>query len=180
MPFCNECGKEVLINARFCNHCGIDRQRELPTLPGKADKEPEKGTFCPVCGKRSSDTSLYCMWCGHGLSKRPDDEKLYCPACCSRNNAEAKFCKSCGFNLIEHFDEEVNEKLRVNLQESREYLSKYESWLWQITRFFLESYANFDSDGNAFTLRKNPFPNEKIHPGPYKEKKILKMQIYTE
>jgi len=45
--------------------------------------------------------------------------------------------------LLETFDEEVHEKLRVNLRESHEYLNKYENWLWQITRFYLDSYARF-------------------------------------
>jgi ERCC4-related helicase len=70
--------------------------------------------------------------------------------------------------LLENFDEEVNEKLRVNLQESKAYLSRYEDWLWQITRFFLEPYACFDSVDHSFTLNQNPFPNENIYPGLYK------------
>lgn len=32
-------------------------------------------------------------------------------------------------NLLENFDEEVHEKLRINLKESKEYLSKYEALL---------------------------------------------------
>jgi len=32
--------------------------------------------------------------------------------------------------LLENFDEEVHEKLRVNLQESSEVLNKYDNWLW--------------------------------------------------
>ena len=71
-------------------------------------------------------------------------------------------------NLLENFDEEVHEKLRINLQESKEYLSRYENWLWQITKYYLEPYADFVADGYSFTLRKNPFIEEKIHPGPYR------------
>lgn len=69
--------------------------------------------------------------------------------------------------LLENFDEEVHEKLRVNLKESKEYLNKYEDWLWQITKYYLESYADFSPDGYSFTLRKNPFENERIIPGSY-------------
>ena len=71
-------------------------------------------------------------------------------------------------NLLETFDEEVHEKLRVNLLESRQHLSKYENWLWQITRYYLEPHARFDDNGYAFTLIQNPFPDEKIHAGPYR------------
>ncbi len=70
--------------------------------------------------------------------------------------------------LLENFDEEVHEKLRVSLRESKEYLTRYENWLWQITKYYLEPYADFVADEYSFTLRENPFAGEKIHPGPYR------------
>jgi ERCC4-related helicase len=70
--------------------------------------------------------------------------------------------------LLENFDEEVHEKLRINLQESKEYLSKYEQWLWTITKFFLGDNAEFNADEHSFMLKHNPFPNTVIHPGPYR------------
>lgn len=73
--------------------------------------------------------------------------------------------------LLENFDEEVHEKLRVNLKESSEVLGKYDAWLWQLTRFFLAPYAKFDDGLNGFTLIDNPFPEEQIHRGPYRSGK---------
>lgn len=70
--------------------------------------------------------------------------------------------------LLENFDEEVHEKLRINLQESKEYLSRYEKWLWDITKFYLKDDADFAPDEHSFTLIRNPFPNGKIHSGPYR------------
>lgn len=70
--------------------------------------------------------------------------------------------------LLENFDEEVHEKLRINLEESKAYLSKYENWLWSITRFYLGSDADFASDEHSFSLKRNPFPDTQIHPGPYR------------
>ncbi|MCA0235869.1 MAG: DEAD/DEAH box helicase family protein [Bacteroidetes bacterium] len=71
--------------------------------------------------------------------------------------------------LLENFDEEVHEKLKINLQESREYLSKYENLLWDITRFYLNGDAIFaTADEHSFRLINNPFPGTKIHPGPYR------------
>ena len=70
--------------------------------------------------------------------------------------------------LLENFDEEVHEKLRINLQESKEYLSRYEKWLWDITKFYLKDDADFAPDEHSFTLNRNPFPNRKIHQGPYR------------
>lgn len=70
--------------------------------------------------------------------------------------------------LLENFDEEVHEKLRVNLRQSSEVLDRYESWLWQITRHTLASDAEFDDDHHGFVLKRNPFPEEHIHSGPYR------------
>ncbi|MCC6543849.1 MAG: DEAD/DEAH box helicase family protein [Nitrospirae bacterium] len=82
-------------------------------------------------------------------------------------------------NLLENFDEEVHEKLRMNLEESREYISKYENWLWELTKYYLEPYADFADNGHSFTLRQNPFPGEVIHPGPYRiGKNIEDANIY--
>jgi ERCC4-related helicase len=70
--------------------------------------------------------------------------------------------------LLENFDEEVHEKLKVNLRESKEYLSRYESRLWDLTRYYLSPYADFAADDHSFMLRQNPFSMEPIHPGPYR------------
>ena len=71
--------------------------------------------------------------------------------------------------LLENFDEEVHEKLRLRQRASAEYLDRYENWLWQLTRWYLAPYAQFAADGsNAFTLLRNPFPDEPLHMGPYR------------
>lgn len=69
--------------------------------------------------------------------------------------------------LLENFDEDVHKKLRFNLEKGKEYLNQYEQWLWAITKFFLEGYAEFNNSEDSFTLTDNPFPSEKIHRGPY-------------
>lgn len=70
--------------------------------------------------------------------------------------------------LLENFDEEVHEKLKINLQQSSDYLSKFENWLWQLTKYYLQPYATFDHSINSFHLNQNPFANEPINKGPYK------------
>jgi ERCC4-related helicase len=70
--------------------------------------------------------------------------------------------------LLENFDEEVHEKLRINLQKSSDYLSKFESWLWLLTKYYLKPYATFSDSENSFYLNQNPFEGENIHKGPYK------------
>lgn len=69
--------------------------------------------------------------------------------------------------LLENIDEEVREKLKVNDRFSRNYLNHFELRLWEVTRFFLKEYAAFTQKEFTFTLTRNPFPGETIHPGPY-------------
>lgn len=59
--------------------------------------------------------------------------------------------------LLENFDEEVHEKLRVNLKESTEYLNKYDNWLWELTKYALRQHAEFNADETAFLLKESPF-----------------------
>ncbi|MBV6881941.1 SNF2-related protein [Epilithonimonas ginsengisoli] len=68
--------------------------------------------------------------------------------------------------LLENFDEEVREKLKYNLSETRKHLSRFEDNLWKVTQYYLKDYANFTTD-YSFTLTANPFPKELIHAGPY-------------
>jgi hypothetical protein len=57
--------------------------------------------------------------------------------------------------LLVNFDEEVHEKLRINLAESREYISKYESLLWKLTQYTLEEDAEFDEGNLTFKISKS-------------------------
>jgi len=72
-------------------------------------------------------------------------------------------------NLLEHFDEEVHEKLRVNLVESRDYLSKYEVLLWDLTKYYLKDHADFPADSYSFMLKSKCFEDlPDISLGPYR------------
>lgn len=68
--------------------------------------------------------------------------------------------------LLEHFDEEVKEKLKSNLLETKKHLNTFEEKLWKTTQYYLNGFAEFSED-YSFRLIKNPFPNENIHSGPY-------------
>jgi hypothetical protein len=54
------------------------------------------------------------------------------------------------------------------MQESKEYITRYENWLWEITRFHLKEKGIFSNHEYSFTLNQNPFPDILIHSGPYK------------
>lgn len=69
--------------------------------------------------------------------------------------------------LLENFDEEVHEKLRVNLRNSECYLNRYEQMLMALTQHELAEHAQF-VDGTSFTLLQNPYDREtKIPLGRY-------------
>jgi len=72
--------------------------------------------------------------------------------------------------LLDNFDQEVVEKVRVD---SRNILDRFNEQLWQLTRHLLAQFAGFDGDGFSFMLNSNPFPGEKIHPGPYRMGKVV-------
>lgn len=56
--------------------------------------------------------------------------------------------------LLENFDEEVQEKLRINAESSRSTLNRYEHMLMDVTQAELADCADFDDDG--FNLQKLP------------------------
>lgn len=70
--------------------------------------------------------------------------------------------------LLENFDEEVHEKLRVNLQASADYLNRYESLLWRLTAHALAAHANIYEETLSFDLKVNPFSINSIPMGKYR------------
>jgi len=67
--------------------------------------------------------------------------------------------------LLNNFDQEVVEKVRI---QSSDYLDRFNQQLWLLTQALLKDHAHFNEHGYSFTLHKNPFPGETIHPGPYR------------
>jgi len=67
--------------------------------------------------------------------------------------------------LLENFDADVHDRLRINLQESQEYLNKYDSMLWKLTQYALSDKATFDPAKLSFTLHKKE--SDSIPAGTY-------------
>jgi len=59
--------------------------------------------------------------------------------------------------LLENFDAEVHDKLKVNLEKSKNYLNKYEQMLYKITCSALQQHAEFDANTSDFLLQSNPY-----------------------
>jgi hypothetical protein len=61
--------------------------------------------------------------------------------------------------LLEHFDEDVHQRLKIQLDEAEARLDKISRWFWETTRFSLSQYAQFDLNQYAFSLAKSPIPS---------------------
>jgi SNF2 family DNA or RNA helicase len=64
--------------------------------------------------------------------------------------------------LLANFDDEVLDKLKIRLSESKEYINKYEQWLWAVTKFELNGTAKFNDKDLSFQLKKQPYPNANL------------------
>lgn len=69
--------------------------------------------------------------------------------------------------LLENFDEEVQEKLKINLENSQIYLNRYERMLMQLSRFELGDHADFCNDMSSFRLLDKPFNDMEVPLGLY-------------
>lgn len=58
--------------------------------------------------------------------------------------------------LLENFDAEVHDRLKINLDRSREYIGRYERMLWAVTQHELRQHARFDNEYLTFTLKRAP------------------------
>jgi superfamily II DNA or RNA helicase len=72
--------------------------------------------------------------------------------------------------LLDNFDQEVIEKVKV---ESNATLSRFQARLWALTRNRLADHAAFVDADYSFTLHDNPFPETKMHVGPYRMGKAV-------
>lgn len=67
--------------------------------------------------------------------------------------------------LMDHFDAQVHERLRVELDAAQERLDQVGRMFWVLTRWALEGHASFDGDRRAFHLHRPPL--REAAPGRY-------------
>jgi hypothetical protein len=58
--------------------------------------------------------------------------------------------------LLENFDEDVHERLRVQLSDAKIQLDRFSKRFWSLTRFMLQDRAQFDDVALTFDLAKPP------------------------
>jgi len=67
--------------------------------------------------------------------------------------------------LFEHFDEDVHQRLRLELENAKAQLDRFGERFWSVTRFVLGERARFDDEALAFDLEQPP--REDIPTGRY-------------
>lgn len=70
--------------------------------------------------------------------------------------------------LLAHFDEEVHERLKVQLDDARQLIGKMERRFWIVTRHALAQRAEFQDEALCFKLHDPPMPPAKSPPGLYR------------
>jgi len=61
--------------------------------------------------------------------------------------------------LLENFDEDVHERLKVNIAGARKKLDRIGRLFWMLTRHVLKDISDFDDETFCFTLNVNPVPD---------------------
>ncbi|MFC1814392.1 SNF2-related protein [Thermodesulfobacteriota bacterium] len=83
--------------------------------------------------------------------------------------------------LLEHFDEEVHDRLKVNLTGTQERLDRIEKMFWDVTRHILDGSAEFDDSTLTFVLKQSPIkqvPAGKYHLISKNRKNIQGLFLY--
>jgi superfamily II DNA/RNA helicase len=58
--------------------------------------------------------------------------------------------------LLENFDEDVHERLRIQLSDARSQLDRFSKRFWSLTKFMLTNKASFDNQEFSFELQESP------------------------
>ena len=61
--------------------------------------------------------------------------------------------------LLDHFDEDVHERLKLQLSQSQQLLDKTSRYFWYASQFALQDYAQFDEAQKSFYLQQSPIKN---------------------
>lgn len=71
--------------------------------------------------------------------------------------------------LLDYFDEDVHERLKLQLFQSQQLLDKTGRYFWLASQFALQRYAQFDEGQKAFYLQQSPICS--VQPGYYRLQK---------
>ncbi len=69
--------------------------------------------------------------------------------------------------LLENFDAEVHDRLKISMDQSKEYLDRFARMLWSVTKHELAKHAKFDDHYLTFMLKAAPDGITVAGPGNY-------------
>ncbi|UKI42719.1 MAG: hypothetical protein L6V95_07630 [Candidatus Melainabacteria bacterium] len=58
-------------------------------------------------------------------------------------------------SVINNFDEDINSRLKIQLEETRKQMNRYEKLFWNTTKIILKDKATFDDKELTFKLNQN-------------------------
>lgn len=67
--------------------------------------------------------------------------------------------------LLEHFDYDVHQRLKINLDETRDHLDHIGAMFWEVSKYVLAGIADFHDRDAQFDLKRSPMPQ--IQTGRY-------------
>lgn len=94
--FCENCGRKINDEARFCRFCGMPVMDALEKDP-PAKPVAEKKLICKNCGAELIEDSLFCDMCGHSIDKEVSNKT--CKICGFEIEEDSSFCSMCGAKL---------------------------------------------------------------------------------
>ncbi len=68
--------------------------------------------------------------------------------------------------LLEFFDEEIHQRLRLQLEGTKQQLDRFGKQFWMLTKHVVGEHADFDDEDLSFLLRSSPTPS--AHLGNYR------------
>ncbi|PHV71942.1 virion core protein [Sporanaerobium hydrogeniformans] len=86
------CGAQMEESAKFCSNCGIPRKQEDKEEGWMCEcgKKVTEGKFCPNCGSKKIEKTLWKCSCGHETSD------LFCSQC-GKKKPQSYKCDKCGY-----------------------------------------------------------------------------------
>ena len=64
--------------------------------------------------------------------------------------------------LFDHFDEDVHQRLRMSAETARGSLRRFGERFWNLTRYELNDWAQFDDHAQSFELLRSPIPEAQV------------------
>ena len=91
MKTCQECGSQVIDDARFCKNCGAE------IIPEEEKSDDASNTVCPNCGQEIEEGMKFCRNCGAEISSDGEQKQTkFCSNCGFEMDINTKFCPECG------------------------------------------------------------------------------------